>query len=209
MHRFPLAAAMLAAVSLTAAPAIAQGMRSSMQSSHMAPRGSAAGGPSTSDFLVQAARSDRFEIEEGRAALKMSRSAEVKAFASRMIRDHTSSSAQIKAAAARAHIAMPPPPPLSPDQQRMLNSTQGMAKMGGFDADYINDQVMAHEQALALMSGYAAHGSSAALRDAAAKIVPVVRSHLAMAQAMQRKMPKGHMSNMGHMAPMKGNMRHK
>ena len=30
-----------------------------------------------------------------------------------------------------------------------------------------------------------------------------------MAQAMQRKMPKGHMSNMGHMAPMKGNMRHK
>lgn len=198
MNRLPLATAVIAAAALAAAPAFAQGMRSSgMQSSRMAPHG-AASGLSSQQFLTEAARSDRFEIEEGRAALKMGRSSEVKSFAQRMIRDHTNSSAQLKAAAARAHIAMPPPPPLSPDQQRMMNMTQGMAKMGGFDADYVNDQVMAHQQALTLLGNYAAHGSSDALRAAAAKMVPVVRSHLAMAQAMQRKMPKGHMGNMKH-----------
>ena len=197
MHRLSLTAALLAAAGLAATPAFAQGMRSSMQNSRMAPH-SGANGQSSQDFLREAARSDRFEIEEGRVAQKMAKSAEVKSFASRMIRDHTNSSAQLKAAAARAHIAMPPPPPLSPAQQQMLSKTQGMAKMGGFDADYINDQVMAHQQALTLLSNYAAHGSSAELRAAAGKIVPVVRSHLSMAQAMQRKMPAGHMGNMRH-----------
>ena len=198
MNRLPLTAALLAAASLAAAsPALAQGMRSSMQGSHMAPRG-APGGMSSTDLLREAARSDRFEIEEGRMAVRMAKSAEVRAFAARMIRDHTNSSAQLKAAAARAHIAMPPPPPLSPEQQAMLNKTQGMARMGGFDADYVNDQVMAHQQALTLLSGYAAHGSSDALRTAAAKIVPVVRAHLGMAQSMQHKMPAGHMGNMRH-----------
>ena len=207
MHRLPLTAGLVGAFALVAAPVFAQGMRSSMQRSRMAPHAAPAGTPSTIDFLRQAGASDKFEIEEGRAALKMARSKEVKDFASRMIRDHTSSSAQLKAAAARAHITMPPAA-LTAAQQRMLNMTQGMAKMGGFDTDYVNDQVMAHQQALTLLSNYAAHGGAAELRAAAAKIVPVVRSHLSMAQAMQRKMPKGHMGNMSKMAP-KGAMRHK
>ena len=196
MHRLAATFAALGAVSLAAAPALAQGMRGAMANSHMTPRGAPAGAPSTDAFLRQAAQSDRFEIAEGHAALKMARNAEIKAFARQMIHDHTASSAQLKAAAARAHIAMPPPPPLSAEQQRKIGETSKMAPMGGFDGDYVNDQVMAHRQALELMSAYAAHGSSAAVRAAAGKIVPVVRGHLSMIEAIQRKMPKGAMGNM-------------
>lgn len=185
MYRLTAIAAVFGSLSLAAAPALAQ--------THS--NGSAV---STTEFLREAARSDRFEIEEGRLAQKMAHDPQVKAFAARMIRDHTNSTAQLKAAAKRARIQVGPPPPLTAEQRRMMNMTSGMAKMGGFDADYVNDQVMAHRQALALMSNYAASGSSAPLRAAAAKIVPVIRGHLSMIEDIQRKMPKGKMGNMGH-----------
>ena len=53
------------------------------------------------------------------------------------------------------------------------------------DALYISQQKKAHEMALALHRGYADDGRVAPLKMTAAKIAPVVRSHLDMLNGMR------------------------
>jgi putative membrane protein len=48
-----------------------------------------------------------------------------------------------------------------------------------FDRVWLQQQMMAHQQALALQRGYAANGDTPALRQAAAAAVPVIEGHLA------------------------------
>ncbi|HZV56069.1 MAG TPA: DUF4142 domain-containing protein [Sphingobium sp.] len=48
----------------------------------------------------------------------------------------------------------------------------------------MDDQVDAHEDALALMRKYAADGETASLKTAAASIAPVVEQHLARARTL-------------------------
>ena len=52
------------------------------------------------------------------------------------------------------------------------------------DALYVTQQKEAHQMALALHQGYAANGTSAPLKAAAAKIAPVVQSHIDMLNGM-------------------------
>ena len=55
-----------------------------------------------------------------------------------------------------------------------------------FDALYLSQQIPAHEQALAMLQGYAQSGDVAALKDHAAKTAPVVQKHLDRARELSR-----------------------
>jgi putative membrane protein len=57
-----------------------------------------------------------------------------------------------------------------------------------FDRVYLQQQVPAHEQALALHSAYAAQGDTPQLRVAATGAVPIVRQHLEQARALAARM---------------------
>src|SRR3954462_6947708 len=53
--------------------------------------------PKTQDFVTKAAQSDMLEIQSSKLALTKSDSAKTKAFADRMIKDHTETSNELKA----------------------------------------------------------------------------------------------------------------
>ena len=140
----------------------------------------------TPAFTRAAAQSDEFEIAEAHVALKMSQDPQVRMFARKMIHDHTQSTMMIKAALSQSGHAVPPAPPLTPEQDHMLADLRGSGS--NFAHVYLDQQLKAHEMALSVQQAYASGGSDPALRHAASEIVPVVQSHLQMIHDMQTKM---------------------
>jgi putative membrane protein len=99
-----------------------------------------------------------------------------------MVDAHGKSTAQVKAAAAKAKLKVAPPH-LTPTQQEMiaqLKAETGTAR----DRAYVAQQRAAHGQALAVQQAYAKDGKVASLRGAATGIVPVVEHHIMLLKAM-------------------------
>ena len=137
------------------------------------------------DYGRMAAASDLFEIQSGQIALQVSQNPDVRAFADLLVRHHTMTSNEM-AAAARAAGMTPPPPMLDARKQAMIAQLQSTPATG-FDMTFLNMQVMAHQEALALHSAYAARGDVPALRAVAGRAVPIVRQHLDQATAMHHR----------------------
>lgn len=128
------------------------------------------------EYVMAAGASDLYEITSSQVLLEMTQDPKLRAFAQMMITDHTKSTADVKAAAARSRVkAMPPK--LNPLQQELvaeLRAEQGTAR----DAAYVAQQKASHGQALNVQKAYAMDGTAPALKAAAATIVPVVEHHI-------------------------------
>lgn len=133
-------------------------------------------------YLFNGGAGDVFEISTSTMAVQHSQNPAVRAFATMLIADHTNLTNGALGTAKGAGV-MAPPPVLSPAQMGMI--TQLMAAgPAGFDSAYLQQQVNAHQMALAMQQGYAAHGDTPALRQGAASAVPVIQGHLANAQRL-------------------------
>jgi len=137
--------------------------------------GAAQAAPSPADFVKKAGASDLYEISASKLETS-SKNTKIRAFATRMIKDHQASTAAVKAAAIKSGLK-PTPPVLEPKQAAdlaALKQTNGVAR----DTLYVAQQKAAHQEALALHKDNAAGSSAPALKAASAKIVPVVEHHL-------------------------------
>lgn len=132
-------------------------------------------------YLFHGGAGDIFEATSSMLAVQHSQNPSVKAFATMLIGDHSMLSNTALATASGAGV-MPPPPVLSAAQMGMI--TQLMNAGPGFDRTYLQQQVAAHQMALAINQRYAASGDTPALRQAAASAVPVIQAHLAEAQQL-------------------------
>lgn len=141
----------------------------------------------TPDFLTAAAQSDAFEVKEGRMAEMHAKSAKVREMGAMMVKAHTESTAMVKAAAHKAGMPPMAPPGLDAGQQQMI-ATLTAAHGADFDRTYVDQQLKAHAKALSVMSAYAMNGPRGPIRDAAGKIVPVVKTHISKFQALQGSM---------------------
>jgi putative membrane protein len=137
------------------------------------------------EFAAAASASDLFEIESSKMAQNQAKSAEVKSFAAMLVKDHTKSTVELKAIAAKENITLSPPT-LTPDMQSKIDALKS-AKGEQFDTLYLSQQVPAHEAALKLHQGYAQSGDNAALKDFASKTSTVVSKHLDEARAMSKQ----------------------
>ena len=144
----------------------------------MAPQGAA-------EFAAAAGASDLFEIESSKLAQNQGQSADVKAFAAMLVKDHSASTEELKAIAARENMTLAPPT-LRPDMQSKIDALKA-AKGEQFDALYLSQQVPAHEEALKLHQGYAQSGDNAALKAFASKTATVVSKHLDEARGMAKQ----------------------
>lgn len=138
-------------------------------------------------YVVGAGQSDQFEIQEGKLAESMGRSAKVRAFGKQMIADHTKSTRDVMAAAQSSGMPEMPPPPLRADQRQMVAQLQATSG-AGFDSLYVQQQLQSHRDALALQTSYAKSGSDPNLRGAATRIVPVVQHHLGELESLKSSM---------------------
>ncbi|WP_374943240.1 DUF4142 domain-containing protein [Sphingomonas sp.] len=134
------------------------------------------------EYVKTAGASDLYEITSSRTVLETTADPKVRSFANMMIKQHTKSTADVKAAAAKARVPAPPPMlmPAQQEQIAQLRSETGPAR----DATYIAQQRASHGQALAVQKAYSMEGTSPPLKAAATKIVPVVESHIAMLKTM-------------------------
>ncbi len=144
-----------------------------------------AGSRQTREFVAAASGSDAFEIMAAQAALAQSGDRQVRAFAQQMIRDHGETSRALQVAAARAGLE---PPAMAVDAGHAL-LLAALQSVGGkdFDKIYWRHQVLVHRSALTVQQQYAAGGDAPAIRQAAAAAVPLIQSHLTMAEQMNAK----------------------
>ncbi len=135
-------------------------------------------------YLFYGGAGDIFEITTSNMAQKMATNPNLRAFATMLIADHTNLTNQALATAKGAGLA-PPPPELSLMQKQMI--AQLATSGANFDRLYLQQQLTAHRQALAMQTSYAANGDVAALRAAAAAALPTIRGHIDQAQRLSRE----------------------
>ena len=145
--------------------------------------------PSAKDFAAMSAQSDAYEIQAGRTAAAQTTDPRVRAFAQQMILDHSQTSEALGKAAVAAGLP-PPPPAMNADQSRMLSALQSQTGPD-FDRAYVDQQVLAHTQALAVEQSFAAAGKEPNLRHTAEQAVPLIQHHLEMAQQLRASLPPG------------------
>lgn len=133
-------------------------------------------------FIAKAGASDQFEIQSSQLLLGTTKNQGLRRYADMMIRHHTKSTADVKAAARQAGLVAPPPR-LEPTQRANIAA---LRRVNGVRRDrlYVQQQRASHRMALQLHQGYARAGTVRPLRTTAAAIVPVVQRHLADIQAM-------------------------
>jgi putative membrane protein len=135
-------------------------------------------------YLFYAGAGDVFEITSSMILLNKSTNPQVRAYASMLI-DHHSRTTNLALANAKAAGVMAPPPELSAMQKGMIGALHAAAP-AAIDRLYLQQQVPAHQQALALQSGYARSGDVPTLRQTAQGAVPIVQGHLTQAQQLLR-----------------------
>jgi putative membrane protein len=167
---------MILAMLATAAPVVAQPVP-------QAPPIQARTGAGT--YVRMAASSDTYETQSSKLVLAHAGNPDVRRFAQMMVSDHANTSAAVMAAAKAASIGKPGGPIERHTMMLKKLREAGHAKM---ERMYVDQQVTAHEEALALHSGYAAQGDNPRLRAAAAQAVPIVQRHLDEIRRIQAAM---------------------
>lgn len=167
---------LLAATALT--PALAAGTTASADTA------ATAAVTDPQQFTTQAAIGNMFEIQSSELAMKQSTNDQVKQFAQQMITDHGKAATDMQAAASTEGTTVPAQ--LDATHQALLQQLSGTTG-DGFDAAYIKAQVDGHDQAVALFQGYSSGGKPGALKDFAAKTLPVIQQHQQMIHAMAAK----------------------
>jgi putative membrane protein len=127
-------------------------------------------------FVTNAAIGDMYEIESSKLALEKSKNADIKAFANMMIKDHTATTAKLKATLASANVKVTPPADLDDRRRGMIENLRA-APADGFDKVYLDQQTAAHQETLSLMKSYADDGDVPALKTLAAATAPIVQQH--------------------------------
>jgi len=136
-------------------------------------------------FTDEAANLDMYEVEAARLAEARSHKDDIKAFADRMIQDHTATSDKLKSILTEIGSDVKPPAHLDDRRQGLIDDLKG-AKDSDFDARYVSQQVDVHREAKLLMDGYQKNGDVPQVKKFATATAPAVQSHLDMAEGLYK-----------------------
>ena len=137
-------------------------------------------------FVEMAGRSNNFEIAAAKVAVERTKDAEVKKFAEQMITDHGKAGLALNAAAGVTQKAMVPVTLDAAGTQKV--DLLKAASDTDFDKTYIDQQVEAHREAVALFTSYSLNGDRGNLKDYAGDTLPTLKQHYEMAQMLQKRM---------------------
>ncbi|WP_316825053.1 DUF4142 domain-containing protein [Pedobacter miscanthi] len=128
-------------------------------------------------FTTQAAVGGMAEVELGKMALEKSSNAQVKEFATMMVKDHGMANAELMVIAKQKNITLPS----TVDDEHKKKMDDLSKKTGAdFDKAYVNAMVDGHKSTLKLMEDESRDGKDADLKAFATKTAPTVQSHLVM-----------------------------
>lgn len=141
------------------------------------------GANNTESYVNSASMGDLYEIRSADLALQHGQSEEVKELA-RMIKvDHTEATEKLRTAVGQAGETSWIAGELDQRRKGLLDNLTNAAN-GDFDKIYLQQQVAAHEEAIALHSGFADNAEAAQLSAHAQAVLPKIRAHLEKAQEL-------------------------
>jgi putative membrane protein len=132
-------------------------------------------------FLTDAAKAGMMEIQMGRLGQSAGSSEAVKAFAKRMVDDHSKADSELKALAQEKKIDFPLDH--SASMPTPLIGMEGEA----FDKAYAKQAVADHEKAVALFQNEAKSGSDPDVKAWANSMLSTLQSHLDAAKGLPGK----------------------
>jgi putative membrane protein len=138
------------------------------------------------DFVEDASAAGVAEIETAKLALQKSTSGDVKTFAQAVINDHTAANRELASIAAKKKLKV------STEAELMSKAKEAILKQRdgeSFDAAYANNQVKAHEDAIALFKK-ASVSADADLASFAVATLPKLEHHLHLAQGLAKTYQK-------------------
>jgi|SRR3954470_11138750 len=139
---------------------------------------------STDEFVKKAAISDMFEVQSSKLALQKKADADTKPFAQKMTKDHTKTTNELKRLVRGGTVRAELPTTLDGEHQGKLDQLKGLSGQE-FDRAYDQAQLEGHQKAVALFEQYAQGGDNPQLKTWAAKTLPHLKQHLAMAQKLK------------------------
>lgn len=136
------------------------------------------------EFAMKAAMGGKHEVELGRLAADRASNSEVKAFANRMIEDHSRAGDDLMQVNSRLGITGSSDEEASFQQVvTRLSSLKGVE----FDRAYMSEMVDDHTKDVAEIENYANNGNNPDLKAWASKTLTTVRDHLQIAQSLAAK----------------------
>jgi putative membrane protein len=136
-------------------------------------------------FLSMAAQSDMNEIKLSQLAETKASSPQVKAFAKKMVADHTKLETQMKPFATKWDLT--PPAGLDADHQAIYDRLNGLSG-SDFDKAYMTAMAQDHHKALDAFTTEAQSTQDPQFKAAVLKGKTVVAGHTTMADNLQSKM---------------------
>jgi putative membrane protein len=136
-------------------------------------------------FLANAAQSDQDEIALSQLADQKATNPAVKAFAEKMVTEHTNMSASMKPFADSWGLTAPTGP--DPDHQKELDKLNGLSG-ADFDKEYMSDMVSDHAKALSAFTTEAKDTKDVKFRAAVLKGKTAVAAHKNMAYDLKKKL---------------------
>jgi putative membrane protein len=131
---------------------------------------------SAQDFVTKASTANMFEIESSKLAQDKAHRDDVKAFADRMVEDHTKTGDKLEEVLADSNQNIKPANALDNKHQKLMNKLKATSE-DKFDAEYVKIQTDAHKEAVGLFSDYSKSGSNTALKDFATETLPTLQEH--------------------------------
>lgn len=132
----------------------------------------------TASFVQAAVVGNLFEVESSKLAADRAEAAAVKTFAKQMVDDHSAAGVKITEALTESKLTKPP---FKLDAKHQATLDELAAKKGrDFDRAYVDAQLKAHVETVALFEGYAASGEDPRLKALAGELLPKLKAHLAM-----------------------------
>ena len=135
-------------------------------------------------FLIQASIGNLQEIAIGKLAAQHATRPEVKAFANRMVTDHTNAQAQLMQLLKTKGMELPREATQPPVEDLMLKKVAPAE----FDQIYVHMMVPDHRQTVDLFQNYAWTGKDPLVKTFAQQALPVLKEHLAAIKSIDENM---------------------
>jgi putative membrane protein len=134
--------------------------------------------PDDKEFLSKAGMGGLFEVEAGRLALQKAENPDVKAYAQRIVTDHSKANAELAQLATAKGTALP-----TELDGELEERIQHLSSLSGeeFDKAYMQHMTPDHQKDIAEFERAASGAADSDVKAWAAKVLPALREHLKLA----------------------------
>lgn len=141
--------------------------------------------PADKEFVAQAGIAGMAEVQLGNLALQKAQTADVRAFAQRMVTDHTKANTELQEFAMAKGVAL-----LAELDAEHKNALEHLTSINDaeFDKAYMQHMVADHQKAVSLFQNASTNSQDADLKGWATRTLPTLQEHLQLAETVSGKL---------------------